>query len=253
MHEVSNMNVSEAKITYLFHSGYAVETANHFIIFDYYQPFSGDKLNIADGVLTSEFLKNKKNVSVLASHAHGDHFDPTILKWEKDNPNIHYILSNDIHTKTKALNHHMVSAYEKLTVGAIDIETFGSTDQGISFFIQVDGLAIFHAGDLNWWHWSGESQKERAHAEKIFKAEIEKIVGQEIDLAFFPVDRRLEEAYCIGAEYFAAKLKPKLLLPMHFGNDYGASQAFTERAKNLGISTVEISHKGQEIIFSLDK
>ncbi len=114
----------------------------------------------------------------------------------------------------------------------------------------MDGLSIFHAGDLNWWHWSGETKEERDYAEKIFKAEMEKIIGQQMDIAFFPVDRRLEEAYCMGAEYFAAKIKPKLLLPMHFGNDYGSSKAFAERAKILGIPTTEISHKGQEIIFS---
>jgi L-ascorbate metabolism protein UlaG (beta-lactamase superfamily) len=244
------MNVSEAKITYLFHSGYAVETQNHFLIFDYYQPFSGNKLSITDGVITSEFLKSKKNVIVFASHAHADHFDPTILKWGKDNPNIHYILSSDIRAKMGTLNHHIVSAYEKLTVDNVTIETFGSTDQGISFLIQADGLSIFHAGDLNWWHWSGETKKERDYAEKIFKAEIEKIIGQQIDIAFFPVDRRLEEAYCMGAEYFAANLKPRLLLPMHFGNDYGATKAFAQRAEVLGIPTTAINHKGQEIIFS---
>ncbi|MDF2635014.1 MAG: hypothetical protein K0R78_1888 [Pelosinus sp.] len=244
------MNLSEAKITYLFHSGYAVETATHFIIFDYYQPFPAEKLNINDGVITSEFLRTKKNIMVFASHAHADHFDPIILKWGQDNPNIHYILSSDIQVKANPVNHHIVSAYEKRTIDNITIETFGSTDQGISFLIQVDGLSIFHAGDLNWWHWSGETKEERDYAEKIFKAEMEKIIGQQMDIAFFPVDRRLEEAYCMGAEYFAAKIKPKLLLPMHFGNDYGASKAFVERAKILGIPTTEISHKGQEIIFS---
>lgn len=245
--------MSKATITYLFHSGYAVETQNHFLIFDYYQPFSGNNLGIADGVITSEFLKTQKNIMVFASHAHGDHFDATILKWNKDNPAIQYIFSDDIRTKVNTVKHHMVAPYTKLTVDGIDIETFGSTDQGISFLIRTDGLNIFHAGDLNWWHWSGESKEEREYAEKLFKTEIEKIIGQPIDLAFFPVDRRLEEAYCMGAEYFAAKLKPKLLLPMHFGNDYGASQAFAERAKELAISTVEITHKGQEIIFSFDK
>ncbi len=243
------MNLSKAKITYLFHSGYAVETANHFLIFDYYQPFSSAKPSLVDGIITSDFLANKKNIMVFASHAHADHFDPTILKWGKDNPDVHYILSSDIHAKTDQLSYHIVSAYEKLDVNDITIQTFGSTDQGISFLIQVDGLSIFHAGDLNWWHWSGEAKAERDHAETIFKAELEKIIGQQIDIAFFPVDRRLEEAYCMGAEYFAAKLKPKLLLPMHFGNDYGASKAFAQRANILGIATTEINHKGQEIIF----
>jgi L-ascorbate metabolism protein UlaG (beta-lactamase superfamily) len=243
------MNPSKAKITYLFHSGYAVETANHFIIFDYYQPFPGNKLSVTDGVITSEFLKSKKNIMVFSSHAHADHFDPIIFDWAKDNPDINYILSNDIRTKTAPYKCHMVAAYEEKIIDDVKIQTFGSTDQGISFHLTVDGLSIFHAGDLNWWHWSGEPKEDRVIAEKAFKKEIDKIVGKPIDIAFFPVDRRLEEAYCIGAEYFAAKCKPKLLLPMHFGKDFGASQDFSKRAKELSIPTVEIKQLGQEIFF----
>lgn len=244
------MNQPKADITYLFHSGYAVETANYFIVFDYYQPFPAAKLTIADGVITGEFLKSKKNVMVFSSHAHADHFDPVILTWQQTNPDIRYILSSDIQAAGKTQNHYIVSAYEELTVNTVSIKTFGSTDQGISYLIQADGVSIFHAGDLNWWHWSGESKEERDYAEKIFKAEMEKITGEQVDVAFFPVDRRLEEAYCMGAEYFAAKIKPKLLLPMHFGNDYGASKAFVERAKVLNIPTAQITHKGQKITFS---
>lgn len=247
------MKLSKATITYLFHSGYAVETANHFIIFDYYQPFPATKQEIEAGVITGEFLKSKPNVMVFSSHAHGDHFDPVILAWEKENPRIQYILSSDIEATSQSSNFHILSAYEKIAVNTVTIKAFGSTDQGISYLIQADGLSIFHAGDLNWWHWSGESKEERDYAEKIFKSEMEKIAGEYVDIAFFPVDRRLEEAYCRGAEYFAAVVKPRLLLPMHFRNDYEATKMFAARATTLAIPTVEITHKGQEIIFSKDK
>lgn len=243
------MTKSKAKITYLFHSGYAVETMEHFFIFDYYQPFHSVKRSISDGIITSEYLTIKKNVLVFSSHAHADHFDPIILDWAKDNPEIDYVLSSDIPLAETTLKHHIVSAYQEIKVGNVTIKTFGSTDQGVSFLIETDGLSIFHAGDLNWWHWSGESREEQLAAENNFKAEIGKIIGQNISIAFFPIDRRLEEAYCMGAEYFATKLKPTILLPMHFGNDFSATKAFAERAKTLSITTSEISRKGQEIIF----
>lgn len=245
------MNKQTAKITHLFHSGYAVETAEHFLIFDYYQPVSGKNDGIAEGIITGDYLKTKKNVLVFVSHSHADHFDPIIFDWAKDNPAITYILSNDIQANTEQLNCHAVSAYEEIYVGQVAIKTFGSTDQGISFLLHVAGLSIFHAGDLNWWHWSGESLSEQASAASAFKAEMNKLAQQviEIDIAFFPVDRRMEEFYSIGAEYFADKFKPKLLVPMHFGKDFAATQAFAEKAKNLHINTVEISHKGQEIFF----
>jgi len=242
---------THAKITHLFHSGYAVETAEHFLIFDYYQPFAGKGNGIAEGIITSDYLKSKKNVFVFVSHNHADHFDPTILEWGKSNPTITYILSSDILANTDHLNCHIISAYEEISVNKVIIKTFGSTDQGISFLLQIDGLSIFHAGDLNWWHWSGESLAEQAVAESAFKAEMVKMGEQpiKIDIAFFPVDRRMEEFYSLGAEYFAEKFKPKLLIPMHFGKDFAVTQDFAKKAKDLLINTVEISHKGQEIFF----
>jgi len=245
------MTTPTAKITHLFHSGYAVETAEHFLVFDYYQPSPRKNSGIAEGIITDDYLKTKKNILVFVSHNHADHFDPAILKWGKNNPAITYILSSDVLAITNQLKHHALSPYEEINVNQVTIKTFGSTDQGISFLLKVDGLTIFHAGDLNWWHWTGESLDEQASAASAFKTEIDKIVAQaiDIDIAFFPIDRRMEEFYSLGAEYFADKLKPKLLVPMHFGNDFAVTQDFAKKAKTLLINTVEISHKGQEIFF----
>ena len=55
----------------------------------------------------------------------------------------------------------------------IRIEAFGSTDVGISFLIDLQGVRLFHAGDLNNWHWSEESTpQEIRKAEGDFLAEI---------------------------------------------------------------------------------
>jgi len=243
------MKTRTAKITHLFHSGYAVETADHFLIFDYYQPLPGKHGGIAEGIITGDYLKTKKNILVFVSHNHADHFDSTILGWAKANPTITYILSSDVLANTDQLHCHILSAYEEINVDQVMIKTFGSTDQGISFLVKVAGLSIFHAGDLNWWHWTGESLDEQASAESAFKAEMVKIGEQQIDIAFFPIDRRMEESYSLGAEYFAEKFKPKLLVPMHFGKDFTITQAFAKKAKNLLINTIEITHKGQEIFF----
>ena len=246
------MHHPSANITHLFHSGYAVETMEHFLIFDYYQPVPAKNPSIATGIITGDYLKNKKNVLVFVSHNHSDHFDPIILDWATKNPNITYILSSDVQANTNDKTCHMLSAYEEIKINGVTIKTFGSTDQGISFLLEVDSLRIFHARDLNWWHWSGESLTEQAAAKVAFIAEIEKLAATSpnIDIAFFPIDRRMEEFYSIGAEYFAAKLQPKLLIPMHFGKDFAATQAFAAKAKKLSLPTVEISRNGQEIFFN---
>jgi L-ascorbate metabolism protein UlaG (beta-lactamase superfamily) len=234
---------SRARINYLFHSGFSVETASHFLLFDYCPSL------VRDPIITNELLKTKENIYVFVSHSHGDHFDPAILQWAKINPSIKYVFSSDVPLDPGTIDCRVMSAYERWADGTIEVETFGSTDEGISFLVQVDGLSIFHAGDLNWWRWKGETQAEQGYAEKIFKEEIGKIAGQKIDIAFFPVDRRLEEYYSLGAEYFAAGLQPKLLVPMHFGKDFGATKAFADRARDISLATVEITRRGQEILF----
>ncbi len=237
-----NVENPRAKITYLVHSGFSLETAGRYFLFDYCPSLTREPI-------TGEYLKTKEKVYVFVSHSHGDHFDPAILQWGRNNPAITYILSSDIYCDRSSINSHVMSAYEKWTDGSVEVETFGSTDAGISFLVKVDGLSVFHAGDLNWWKWSGETQAEQDYAERIFKEEIGKMAGRKIDVAFFPVDRRLEENYCLGAEYFAARLQPKLLIPMHFAKDFGATAAFAKRAGKIPLHTVEITHKGQIIEF----
>lgn len=39
------------------------------------------------------------------------------------------------------------------------VHAFGSTDVGISFLVEAEGKKIFHAGDLNNWHWMDESSE----------------------------------------------------------------------------------------------
>jgi L-ascorbate metabolism protein UlaG (beta-lactamase superfamily) len=163
---------------------------------------------------------------------------------------------------------HKMQAYKELELSAVHIRTFGSTDVGVSFLVTVDGARIFHAGDLNWWYWNDSTDQENKQATGMFKAEIEKIKrhicsnsnvdvnanantsGCEftIDIAFFPVDKRLKEAYCMGAEYFIEKIKPSVLIPMHFGDAFDATSDFAQRMKAASSSTmvVEIDHRGQE-------
>ena len=41
-----NMKEIEAKIYYIYHSGFAIKTKNHFLVFDYYkEPIENDETN----------------------------------------------------------------------------------------------------------------------------------------------------------------------------------------------------------------
>ncbi|MBU3214412.1 MBL fold metallo-hydrolase [Clostridium estertheticum] len=239
--------MKKAKIYYIYHSGFVVKTENHFLIFDYYkEPIE----NQHKSLLSSENIKEMENVYVFSSHSHADHYNPKILEWEKYNDKIQYILSSDIKTDKDKSNYNFMGEGDEKVFQDIYVKAYGSTDIGISFLVKVDGLTIFHAGDLNWWHWKEDSLDEQILAESLFKAHIEKIKEEKpIDIAFFPVDPRLCEDYYIGGEYFAKNIQPGLIIPMHFGDDVDITKQFTNIMDKINIKTALINYPGQEIIY----
>ena len=42
-----------------------------------------------------------------------------------------------------------------------EIRTLRSTDEGVAFVVHYAGKTIYHAGDLNWWHWEGEPDEKK--------------------------------------------------------------------------------------------
>ena len=218
-------------IEHIIHSCFTVETDEHFLVFDYY---AGD----------IELSKTKKNY-VFVTHGHGDHYTPDIFNWEADS--IKYIISSDLDIKRDDKEIFIMNVDETLQVDDLVIKSFGSTDLGLSFLINVDNKSIFHAGDLNWWYWNNDTAAEKKEMEYAFKSEVAKIKGEEIDIAFFPVDPRLEENFHLGGEYFIKEIHPKYLLPMHFGDNYSTAKEFIHKMKDSGSTIVDITHKNQII------
>ncbi len=239
------------KITHLFHSGFIVETKNNTLVFDYFdysKSFNIDK----GGILSEEFFSNKDNVYVFVSHNHGDHYSPEILKWQNTNSTIKYILSDDINVHNNKSNYYFIKPYDEMTIENIEIKAFGSTDRGVSFLVKVDDLLIFHSGDLNWWHWKNDSEKTQEKEATDYKVEINKLkdyTTNTIDIAFVPVDPRLEEYYYLAGEYFAKSIKPKLLVPMHFSTNFNITKQFMDKIKDLDSETIVITKPGEEFIF----
>ena len=245
------MKEIEAKIYYIYHSGFAIKTKNHFLVFDYYKEhITNDVAHKKLSVLFPENIKDMKNVFVFSSHNHADHFNSEIFNWQDYNENIKYILSKDIKVGKNKENYTFIEENEEKFIEDVYVKAYGSTDIGISFLVKVDGLTIFHAGDLNWWHWKEDTVEEQLVAETSFKAHIEKLKEEKsIDIAFFPVDPRLEEFYYIGGEYFGKEIQPKLLVPMHFGDSTYITKEFAQIMKKTNITAVEINTAGEEIKF----
>ena len=159
------------KLSYIFHSGFVLETEQSILVFDYWMDPSG----VMDGVLRSE-----KPMYVFSSHFHEDHFTKEIFEWKKQKPNITYILSKDIYKHRRASKEDADVWLAKggtWSDDTISVWALGSTDSGVSWIVETEDKAaikreqsqacldsaereqarpkvkrIFHAGDLNNWY-----------------------------------------------------------------------------------------------------
>ena len=250
----------KAMIHYLFHSGFAVEYGDYFMIFDYYKlPNNTINAGITEKDLINK-IKKYKYPFVFVSHSHYDHFNPVIFDWKKYNTSLIYIFSSDVRETGKEMDKYCgvdyfyMSAYNEMEKHGMKISTFGSTDIGVSFMVKVGELVIFHAGDLNWWHWAEEStQQELEEEERKFKEEVAGIQKDRIDIMFFPVDPRLGQDYWRGGTYMLEIFKPRLFVPMHFAENHHITRAFAERTTRSDVSIAIITHQGQSIEYSLPK
>lgn len=204
-------------LSYLHHSGFAVETPTKVLVFDYYKDPAG--------IVKNYCAAGKKPVWFFVSHNHGDHFNPKISAF----PGTQYFINQDVPLKGVAADKlHVMRVYDSLQLEDTAVTHYGSTDEGGSFLVETDGLSIFHAGDLNWWHWMGDTDENNAEARANFQREMRHLKGKTFDVAFFPVDARLETAREWGVLGFLQDVSvKKCLVPMHyFGAPWTPSAAF---------------------------
>lgn len=217
------------KVEYIYHSCYSVESSKYQLVFDYF------KGNIA--------IKDK-DVVVFASHSHPDHYSEEIFRWSRGKENISYVLSDDINLETTNMI-QMVAPYESHQVNGLMISTLSSTDMGVSYLVEMDGINIFFAGDLHWWYWNDDTDEEKKRMEEAFKKEVLRLKGLRIDLAFFPVDPRLQENYHLGGQYFIEELSPKCFFPLHFGDNYKIIKDFINKINSDTTRIIPIGNKNQ--------
>ena len=147
-------------LDYIYHSGFAIEMEGVTVIIDYYKDSSETEHN--RGIVHDYLLQRPGKLYVLATHFHPDHFNREILTWKEQRPDIQYIFSKDIlkSHRAKAEDAFYIKKGETYEDDTIRIDAFGSTDVGSSFLLHLQDWSIFHAGDLNNWHWSEESTED---------------------------------------------------------------------------------------------
>jgi ankyrin repeat protein len=216
-----DLKVNEAVIWYLGHSGWAVKTMNHLLIFDYYEKTDRpDDPRLVNGRINPTEIYDQ-NVYVFATHEHADHFDKTILEWESAVRYIRYVFG------WKALdnpNYFYMGPKEKLELDGMKIECFHSPEAGEiegNFLVKVDGVVIYHSGDYS-----------RGH--DVFKSDMQALgkAAKDIDLFFMLAGNTMDNEEAL---YALQTVQPKYMFPMHAGGNEHVYKEFADLVKGKKI------------------
>lgn len=248
------------KLTYLFHSGFAIESQDCILIVDYFMDPAGR---------IREILQSAKPIYVLSSHFHEDHFTREILSWKQACPGsrITYILSKDILRRRRAQKEEAdvwIAKGGSYRDDHVAISAMGSNDSGVSWIIETGGKRIFHSGDLNNWYarfltddYKGGTimsqefgQVDPLKEEKLFLGELKDIrkMTDSFDVALFPIDGRIGNGYTRGGRQFIECFKVGLLVPMHFVvSGFESAWRMEDFCREKGVGFWRISEDGESI------
>lgn len=190
------------KVYPIYHSGFFVELERHYLLFDYYK-----------GEIP--LLDNEKPLYVFVSHNHYDHYNPQIEEVTQYYKNRKFIV-NGVHDS----KYIYAEADKEILVDDVNIMTLESTDEGVAFLAETENKTIYHAGDLHLWYWDDDTKEERQDMYDKYMAEIEKLKGRNIDVAFLVLDSRQNDDYAmLGLDIFNKLTNTKAIFPMHYSHD----------------------------------
>ena len=238
----------QMKITYHYNSGFSIRIGATLLVFDYWE---GENRKLPEaGRLNRQILSAFEHIYVFVSHGHPDHFSSLIYEWREDLP-VTYIVSYDMPVGTRGKR---ISPLETITLSPdISVTAYDSTDLGVSFLVKAYGMSIFHAGDLNLWHWREESSlREIEAAEKAFDEAIAPIAKENVDIAMFPVDPRQGQMFDAGANLFILRVKPKVFIPMHWQNRPEVAVEFARRASSKQTAVFALLKPRERIVVAFE-
>ncbi|OUO49621.1 hydrolase [Parabacteroides sp. An277] len=235
------------KLTYIYHSCFALETTDYSVLFDYFRDTNGKT-----GYVHDVLLSRPEPLYVLSSHFHPDHFSREVLEWKSRKENITYLLSRDIlkHKRAAAGEALFLRKGELFEDAHLYVRAFGSTDVGVSFLLRVEGKTIFHAGDLNNWHRKDEAtEREVRMAEGNFLHELKYLKEScpRLHVAMFPIDPRIGSDFARGAEQLVDRLAVEIFVPMHFWERVDEAASFGPYAEERGVRFALLSRAGESI------
>lgn len=225
------------RAVFLDHSGFLVELPSVTLLFDWWK-----------GQLPP--LRQDVPLLVFSSHWHEDHFSPEIFSLDAEAFLLGELSPDWLRRKgvadaqiEKSIS---LSGYDTASpLPGVTVETLPSTDEGVAFLVTADGTTVFHAGDLNWWHWEGEPDPWNPDMAAAFRQYCMPLRGRHIDLAMLPLDPRLKEDGFRGPHHFLTLARIRRFLPMHQWGNFSFTDQFLACYPEFTEITVPVREKGQ--------
>ena len=220
----------EAIVYYTGHSGWAIQTKNNFLVFDYYQDGRAPEApSILNGCVNPAELAGKKVTAFVSHTVHPDHYNKANFAWNRSIDDITWVFGQRPDT---AVAVELIEPRQTKNINGIEVIAARSTDAGVAFLVTVDGLTIMHSGDLH---------NRDANVDGVYAGEIEYLagLGRRIDLAFMPVSGcgfGDQETMKKGLWWGVKKLDPNCLFWMHAMNQCSRYADFSREAGEKGIT-----------------
>ena len=237
----------EATITYFHQSGFSVGCGGTLLVFDYWR---GERNEVKGSLALSEAdFAGYSQVLFFVSHEHLDHFDRVIYDFSHLNF-VHYIIAADMPADAQG---DRMGVGDVRVYGGVKVTAYASTDLGVSFYVEAGGLRIFHAGDLNLWHWREESTlRQITQAENLYYEAVKPLIGKPIDICMFPVDPRMGGMYEAGANHFIMTCKPHVFIPMHWQGRSEIANDFARRCRTKYTEGVALTKPRERAVITFN-
>ncbi|MCM1517665.1 MAG: MBL fold metallo-hydrolase [Pseudoflavonifractor sp.] len=239
------------RVTYIYHSGFAVEAGDTLIVIDYYR----DPASVLPRLMES--WGSGRSVIFAVSHHHADHFNTEIFKFASRR-GCRYVLSDDIPVTAvpSGADVTFVRPGSDVVAGSVRVRAFGSTDAGVSLLFETDGRRVFHSGDLNDWHWQDESTPDEvAEADSAFDAEVARVAkaAPRIDVMMMAVDPRMGTDFPRGARKMVRMINVGFFIPMHYWERPAEACDFKSYANPDRGRYICLSAPGESAVIDFDR
>jgi len=228
----TELDPGEATIWYLGHAGWAVKTRDNLLIFDYWESTAPQSTrSLSNGYVDPAEIADQ-NVYVFVSHDHGDHYDPMILEWLKVIPNITYVFGWELAADSSYVC--LAEPRETRRLDGLEVATINHAFDGIpevAFLVTVDSLVFYHSGDHGTWS---------DPPNNVFADNIDYLagLGKQIDVAFISTfGQRGGGIINAGDRYGIERLSPKVMFPMHHGDNEDLYERFVREIRREDVRT----------------